>query len=103
MEEKKKPAETECEWGIFDHMNQAIEAAEIAQKEFVQLSLGQRGKLIEAIRKAAKENAEKFARMAVDETGMGKYEDKIVKIYLQPKKLQALKTCGQKFFLAMMV
>lgn len=98
MEEKKKPAETECEWGIFDHMNQAIEAAEIAQKEFVQLSLGQRGKLIEAIRKAAKENAEKFARMAVDETGMGKYEDKIVKNLLAAEKTPGIEDLRTEVF-----
>ena len=82
-------------FGLFEDMEEAIEAAEAAQKELVKLSLEQRGKLIDAIRKAAIENAELFARMAVDESGMGNYQDKVLKNLLAAEKtpgIEDLKT-----------
>ncbi|MBL4951595.1 aldehyde dehydrogenase EutE [Neobacillus sp. OS1-32] len=82
-------------FGLFEDMEEAIEAAEAAQKELVKLSLEQRGKLIDAIRKTAIENAELFARMAVDESGMGNYQDKVLKNRLAAEKtpgIEDLKT-----------
>jgi len=42
-------------------------------------SLETRRAMIKAMRQVAEDNAEQFARLAVDETGMGWYEDKIRK------------------------
>ncbi|MDF1507157.1 aldehyde dehydrogenase EutE [Robertmurraya sp. DFI.2.37] len=81
--------------GIFLEMNDAIAAAESAQKELIKLSLAERGKIIESIRKAAIESAELFAQMAVEETGMGKYQDKVRKNILAAEKspgIEDLKT-----------
>jgi propionaldehyde dehydrogenase len=81
--------------GIFEEMNDAIEAAAIAQLQLVELTFENRGEIIEAIRTAAKENAEIFARMAVDESGMGNYHDKVIKNVLAAEKtpgLEDLKT-----------
>ncbi|MGG0718574.1 aldehyde dehydrogenase family protein [Robertmurraya massiliosenegalensis] len=84
--------------GIFMEMNEAIEAAEIAQKELVKFSLEDRGKIIDSIRSAAKENAELFARMAVDETGMGNYEDKIIKNILAAEKTPGIEDLRTESF-----
>lgn len=70
---------TDSAYGIFDHMEEAIEAAWIAQKELVKYSLECRGKFIAAMRAAARKNIELFSRMAVEETGMGRYEHKVMK------------------------
>lgn len=75
--------------GIFDSMDDAVEAAYLAQKALVKLTFEKRGEIIDAIRKVGVENAELFAAMAVDETKMGNYEDKVAK-----NKLAALKTPG---------
>ncbi len=84
--------------GIFIDMNEAIEAAEMAQKELVKYSLADRGKIIASIRSAAKENAELFARMAVDETGMGNYKDKIIKNVLAAEKTPGIEDLRTESF-----
>lgn len=72
--------------GIYDDMNDAIEAAWLAQKELAKMSLEERGKLIQAIREVTVKNAELLSRMAVEETGMGRYEDKVLKNLLVARK-----------------
>ncbi len=66
-------------YGIFQDMNEAVEAAWQAQKQLVKFNLETRGKFIAAMRKEARKNVELFAKMAVDESGMGNYEDKVLK------------------------
>lgn len=72
--------------GIFTDMNEAIEAAKASQKIVRKMSLDQREKIITCIRRKTKENAEIFARMGVDETGMGNVGDKILKHHLVADK-----------------
>jgi propionaldehyde dehydrogenase len=74
------------ELGIFDDMNQAIEAAKEAQLVIKKMSMDQREKIISAIRKKTIENAETLARMAVEETGMGNVGHKILKHQLVAEK-----------------
>ena len=50
-----------------------------AQKAFSKVSQEHVDKVVTAMAKAASAAAETLARLAVDETGMGRYEDKIVK------------------------
>lgn len=56
-----------------------IEKARVAQREFEQYSQEQVDEVVRAIGKAVYDNAEPLARLAVDETRMGIYEDKIMK------------------------
>ncbi|MGI8384653.1 aldehyde dehydrogenase family protein [Robertmurraya sp. P23] len=70
---------TDGENGLFSEMNEAIEAAFVAQKEFVKLSLVERGKIIESIRCEFRKHIELLSEMAVEETGMGRVTDKINK------------------------
>lgn len=73
--------------GIFTDMNEAIAAAQKAQKIVRNLSMDQREKIISNIRKKTHENAEIMARMAVDETGMGNVPHKILKHHLVADKV----------------
>ena len=72
--------------GVFADMNTAIEKAKEAQKVVRMLSMDQREKIIARIRVKIKENAETFARMGVNETGMGNVGDKILKHLLVAEK-----------------
>lgn len=69
-----------------------------AQKEFEKFSQEDVDKAVRAIGKVVYDNAEELARMAVDETGMGNYEDKIMKNKGKPKavwyKLKDVKSRG---------
>lgn len=65
--------------GIFDDIEAAIEAAVQAQKEWVRLPLEKRQAVVQAMRQAAKAHAEELARMAVEETQMGRVDHKRIK------------------------
>ncbi len=65
--------------GIFPDVDMAIAAADVAFRTLDGMPLAVRARLIEAMRQAAQDNAELLARMAREETGMGRLEDKINK------------------------
>ena len=73
------PAPTTLGDGVFATMEEAIVAADAAQKEYIRLPLCKRKEIVKAVRCVASEYAEIFARETVAETGMGRYADKIVK------------------------
>lgn len=73
--------------GVFQDMNEAIEAAKKSQKIVRRLSMDQREKIISVIRRKTREEAETFARMGVEETGMGNVGDKILKHHLVAEKV----------------
>ncbi|HEY2806994.1 MAG TPA: aldehyde dehydrogenase family protein [Gemmatimonadales bacterium] len=56
-----------------------LERAHAAYKAFAKVSQEQVDRVVTAMAKAASAAAERLARLAVDETGMGRYEDKILK------------------------
>ncbi len=72
--------------GIFEDMNDAIEASKKAQAVVKTMSLDMREKIISNIRKKTMENAETLARMGVEETGMGNVPHKILKHQLVAEK-----------------
>lgn len=72
--------------GVFGDMNEAIAAAKKTQRIIARMSMDQREKIISNIRKKIKENAETFARMGVQETGMGNVGHKILKHRLVAEK-----------------
>ena len=72
--------------GVFKDMNDAIEAAKQSQKIVAKMSMDQREKIISNIRVKIKENAETFAHMGVQETGMGNVGHKILKHQLVAEK-----------------
>lgn len=72
--------------GVFRDMNEAIEAAKKAQAVMRSMSMDQREKIISNIRRKTHEQAETFARMGVEETGMGNVGHKILKHHLVAEK-----------------
>lgn len=73
-------------YGIFDDMNDAIEASIKAQEVMQKLSMDCREKIITNIRKKTVEHAEYMAKLAVEETGMGNVGDKTLKHQLLAEK-----------------
>ncbi|MEG0509593.1 MAG: aldehyde dehydrogenase EutE, partial [Eubacterium sp.] len=67
--------------GVFQTMDAAIEAAAVAQKEYMKLPLAMRRKMIAAMREIMlkKENMETICAMVVEESEMGNYEHKLLK------------------------
>ena len=65
--------------GVFATVNDAVNAATIAQKEFVALKLEHRARILEAMRQSMRDNGTALAKAAFEETGLGRFEDKIVK------------------------
>jgi propionaldehyde dehydrogenase len=65
--------------GIFATVDEAVIAAREAYQELRTLSIEKREMLIQAMRDVAYENATILAQMAVDESGMGRVSDKIIK------------------------
>ncbi len=72
--------------GVFHSIDQAVQAAEVAFHKLSKLSLETRKDIIANIRKVSKENIIRLSKMASDETGMGRWEDKVIKNELAIKK-----------------
>ena len=64
---------------IKNSINELIEKAKIASKEYMKLNQEQVNNIVKAMSMAGLENHMKLAKMAVEETGRGVYEDKITK------------------------
>ncbi|WP_333653042.1 aldehyde dehydrogenase family protein [Lacrimispora sp.] len=70
----------QSENGVFERVEDAIEAAHGAQRQWIErYRVEDRRRIIEAIRVTAKSYAEALAKMVWEETGMGRFEDKIQK------------------------
>lgn len=65
--------------GIFNDPNLAIEAAYVAQRQFAKMTMADRKNITDCIRESLLPHVETFAREAVAETGMGRFDDKIEK------------------------
>ncbi|PIU25237.1 MAG: aldehyde dehydrogenase EutE [Candidatus Infernicultor aquiphilus] len=83
------PISTLNQDGIFDEVNAAVDAAEVAHLELIKLTLEKRREIIRSIRKIIISNLEEISKLAVEETTFGRVEDKIEK-----NRLAALKTPG---------
>ena len=72
--------------GIYYQPAQAVKAAAAGAKALSKITLEQRSEFIDAIRKKARAHAQELARIEVDETTMGRYENKVTKIVLTADK-----------------
>ena len=75
-------------YGVFETMDEAIDASEQAQKKLLFSDLSVRQRYVDIIRATVlkKENLEMIARMAVEETEMGNYPHKLMKNRLAAEK-----------------
>ncbi|MDP3772702.1 MAG: aldehyde dehydrogenase family protein [Gemmatimonadales bacterium] len=75
-----------------------VERAHAAQQAFAHATQEETDRVVEAMARAASASAEPLARLAVDETGMGRYEDKVLKNKFGAddvlKYIRPLKTVG---------
>ena len=77
----KAPVSQKGEDGVFDQVDDAIEAAYIAQRDWYHnYNVSDRKRVVENIRKVGLEHTEELAKMIHEETGMGRAEDKIIKL-----------------------
>ena len=76
-----KPQSTgKSELGVFENVEDAIEAAYKAQRDWItNYKVEDRQRIIEAIRRWSRSHIEEWCRKIVEETGMGRYEDKVEK------------------------
>lgn len=68
-----------AEVGLHRDLDSAFAAAERSFHELMELSLERRRELIAAMRRTVHEQAERISRMAVEETALGRVDDKIQK------------------------
>ena len=72
--------------GVFPTMTEALAAVEKAYKQYRSYSVEQREKMIAKIRELTLAEAENMAVLGVEETGMGRVSDKIIKHQLVANK-----------------
>ena len=65
--------------GVFENMEDAINASKRAFREFARFSVRDRERLIGIIRRTIRDYAEEFSKLTFEETGMGDLRDKVVK------------------------
>ena len=83
-------AAADASLGLFATVDEAVKAAREAQPVFVALPLSKRARIIAAIRAVMLENAAVLAKAAHEETGLGRFEDKITKNILVTEKTPGL-------------
>lgn len=68
------------DWGVFDDVDDAVEEAWKAQRIWAtEYKIEDRKVIVEAIRRCAREHVEEWCHKIIEETGMGRYEDKVEK------------------------
>jgi acyl-CoA reductase-like NAD-dependent aldehyde dehydrogenase len=72
--------------GIFTSIEKAIDAAQSAHFELMSKTLEKRKEIIENIRRAVLSKLENLSKIAVEETGLGKWGDKVKKNELVARK-----------------
>ena len=75
--------------GVFRSIDECVAAAAVAQKAYAPLGLVKRKEIIQSIRDSMMEHCEDLSREAVEETGLGRVDSKILK-----NRLVTLKTPG---------
>ena len=98
MKGKDTAATTQASINTIDDLNALIERVSKAQKILATYSQEQVDKIFEAMAIAANANRIPLAKMAVEETGMGVVEDKVIKNHFAAEeiynKYRHTKTCG---------
>src|SRR5258705_6587356 len=68
--------------GIFANVDEAVSAATEAQRKLVRLSLDDRDSIVKLVKAMAKENAQAWGKMELDETKIGRLDHKIEKLQI---------------------
>jgi propionaldehyde dehydrogenase len=76
--------------GVFPTVDEAAAAARLAWEKLRKLPMVTRRKMIENMRNVCREHVNDLAQLAVEETGLGRVEDKVAKILLATNKTPGL-------------
>src|SRR5215212_5406536 len=68
--------------GVFDNVDQAVAAATEAQKKLVRLPLEDRDAIVKLIKSMARQNAQSWGRMELEETKIGRLDHKVEKLQI---------------------
>jgi aldehyde dehydrogenase len=74
------------ELGVFESMDEAVRSASVAFCQYDAMGLKKRNEIIASVRTAMREHGNALAKMAHEETSLGRYEDKILKNQLVTEK-----------------
>ncbi len=66
--------------GLFENIDQAIEAAKEAQQQLMRMGKDMRYRIVDSIRRECRKHIDRFAKITVEETKMGNYQDKRLKV-----------------------
>jgi aldehyde dehydrogenase len=78
--------------GVYSDLDGAVKAARVAFERFTAMGLKMRFDVIAEMRREAHRHVESISKMAVDETGLGRYDQKLIK-----NRLVIDKTPGPEF------
>lgn len=70
------------EHGVFASVDDAVSAATEAQKKLVKLSLDDRDQIVKLVKAMAKQNAQAWGKLELDETKIGRLDHKIEKLQI---------------------
>jgi propionaldehyde dehydrogenase len=84
--------------GVFIDVDSAVNAASIAQKQFVELGFEKRREIIQGIRETALEHAQRLAELAVADTKMGRVTDKKAKNVLVATKTPGVEDLPKEMY-----
>lgn len=84
--------------GVFPTADEAVAASLVASSKYRRVSINQRKAIIQSIREAVIDNAQKLAQMAVDETRMGRVSDKVLKNLLVAEKTPGVEILPNEAF-----
>lgn len=84
--------------GVFATIEDAIKASEKAFLEYSDVSLATREKIIARIRSLCRDKLKTLAKLAIEETGLGRYEDKIRKNEVAIDKTPGLEDLNPRAF-----
>jgi aldehyde dehydrogenase len=81
-------------YGVFETVDQAVDAASRAQSRLADMSLDTRGEVIEIVRRLCEDRAQELAELEYQETGIGRLDHKVekLKIIRRVKGVEALRT-----------
>src|SRR4051812_231787 len=82
LRERHAPAVPIGQHGVFADVEQAVSAATEAQKKLVKLSLDERDQIVKLVKSIAKQNAESWGRIELEETKIGRLDHKIEKLQI---------------------
>lgn len=85
-------------YGVFDDVDSAVNAAQAAYHQLAMCSLERRGEMIEAIRKKIHANVNMLVRMEHEETGFGRIEHKMKKFLVTLEKTPGIEDVMPQIF-----